>query len=1122
MNKIKIQKDRKIIKKNKYLYLRWLLSTLIILLCLNSHFLFAEENETDILIFLDGEEVEELEAQSFIHNSRIMVPVRLVSEVLGAKVEWVNDENIIIIYDEDKTLYIPIGEYQYVDNGYDVDMDVEAFIKDSRAYVPIKFVSNALDVKLEWIGSENDKGMLFLFSAKFSQNEQKEKIDQILKEYELNERSLNLSEINAINLLNTLKIDELDIEAISTLKENEFQVKYDVDKIIEDSVLFLYSLSKKGDAKLNTLLEEKTDGESKEEIFVDYGAYVDDFLYSDKIVFDSPRTILADDEFFKIYLSAVNLSTNEAHLICFSYGQSIFDENKINIQKIEIIPKYIQDSRIEERNKLDEKKPSEVKGKRRYDLVKANSTKLWYLGDSDYFTRTSFYIQYMNNGEYQKEIRSSYLIEDNWLDRDMKKEYRELSESLAREILDATNLSEEERQAIVDSGFKVNVYPEIRAIDPYDNSINWYRLSENAGDNTPYMEIFTDKEQCSFTKLTRTVLRNSSNEGVLSSIIDGEKEQKKIINVKYLDVDSQKEIKRADKIELYSSDSTYVFKAPKNISDLYDLINGEEYVLSFDLKKEEETKDLIVYYKAREINTDNVDFVLSEWRLSKKIDSILNGNKPVETSLKLIIPRQKDRETFSTPGILTPMRASKFYIKSASQSDFIKANAQKDIDIRASLAYNEISQACDTPILLTRENPSYSLGLPNYSQMANIKFSLNPAEQYSYIPVKKEVKVDDLGRREMSLSLEEKNNVQYEQKEKYYNMAFIFLNHESPAKLAPSYEAFTFFDPSTGEQGVSMPSPYTLTVLPKVMMIYDTEDGKAEASFVNSRQYRQIKPLSNHRSYLSLGDEIRVRMNAKKPRKAYSLAMAMGNKNLPVVDKGGDIQVDYGGKNVLTVSTFNLDMAPFTSNSNHEVYLGNLGLQGGKIPVRLRAYLNDSNSSTYKDVSLIRNSNEKKISHSLEVRSGRVISVDGISYYNLSPRLKNVVDNMKLSDPSPLNNVLGAFARNEGAALNEQKFAELSTVYRHIPQNMGDGWYNEDSSDLVLIERQSSFDLELSQVNLKAPLNIKGLSTPINDRMKYSRGEKTDMNLELFLTANPSIKGNVNIQSAFIIPNAEQ
>lgn len=137
--------------KNKVLFLR-LLASLAVTLSIS----FCNANETlasTIKLIVDGEDITNV-TEPRIVNDRTLVPIRAVSEKLGAEVIWNNDERTVEIIKGDRKMLLRIDSYL---TEYNMDSvtsynlsDVQAQIFNSRTFVPLRLVSNGLGVSIEW------------------------------------------------------------------------------------------------------------------------------------------------------------------------------------------------------------------------------------------------------------------------------------------------------------------------------------------------------------------------------------------------------------------------------------------------------------------------------------------------------------------------------------------------------------------------------------------------------------------------------------------------------------------------------------------------------------------------------------------------------------------------------------------------------------------------------------------------------------------------------------------------------------------------------------------------------------------------------------------------------------
>ena len=86
-------------------------------------------------------------------QSRTFVPIRVVSEGLGAVANWDSSSKTVTISDGNTTVIMKVGSQTYTVNGEVKNVDAPAFVSDDRTFVPIRFVSEALKAKVDWENS---------------------------------------------------------------------------------------------------------------------------------------------------------------------------------------------------------------------------------------------------------------------------------------------------------------------------------------------------------------------------------------------------------------------------------------------------------------------------------------------------------------------------------------------------------------------------------------------------------------------------------------------------------------------------------------------------------------------------------------------------------------------------------------------------------------------------------------------------------------------------------------------------------------------------------------------------------------------------------------------------------
>lgn len=100
-------------------------------------------------IFVNGYFVDS-DADPVIEDGRTLVPVRIISEKLGYKVDWEESTKTVIISNESKNIKFIIGRNTYTDNEIEIPSDVGAKIIDNRTMVPIRVIAEAFTQNIIW------------------------------------------------------------------------------------------------------------------------------------------------------------------------------------------------------------------------------------------------------------------------------------------------------------------------------------------------------------------------------------------------------------------------------------------------------------------------------------------------------------------------------------------------------------------------------------------------------------------------------------------------------------------------------------------------------------------------------------------------------------------------------------------------------------------------------------------------------------------------------------------------------------------------------------------------------------------------------------------------------------
>ncbi|WP_018130266.1 copper amine oxidase N-terminal domain-containing protein [Effusibacillus pohliae] len=111
---------------------------------------FQDKGDTEqVKVYVQGKRPN-FDVQPFIKDGRTLIPVRAVSEALGADVKWNGETQTVTIRKGDITIELPIGSKTIKVNGQTATIDVPAQIADSRTVVPVRFISEFLGHQVQW------------------------------------------------------------------------------------------------------------------------------------------------------------------------------------------------------------------------------------------------------------------------------------------------------------------------------------------------------------------------------------------------------------------------------------------------------------------------------------------------------------------------------------------------------------------------------------------------------------------------------------------------------------------------------------------------------------------------------------------------------------------------------------------------------------------------------------------------------------------------------------------------------------------------------------------------------------------------------------------------------------
>ncbi|WP_080833705.1 hypothetical protein [Cohnella massiliensis] len=300
----------------------------------------------------------------------------------------------------------------------------------------------------------------------------------------------------------------------------------------------------------------------------------------------------------------------------------------------------------------------------------------------------------------------------------------------------------------------------------------------------------------------------------------------------------------------------------------------------------------------------------------------------------------------------------------------------------------------------------------------------------------------------------------------------------------------------------------TLKVNPEVLMAYDDQSGNTSVAFVAGDKLRPIKPVSfNVAQFVNVDVNPTVTgMSVATDSNAKQLAKSLNAADKEVLYKGSAVTTNFEVRGQLELKTFALDIGndafknawnpgiSYSTDAINEAFVSQYATKDeatGKWKATLNAdgklVIGGKEYGGKQGQVVAEQSDESVKTYVLEVRGGKLVGVNGNrNLNNLPTELKEALTRMHILGDD---NVFNTFERSTGAKLNEDIVATLGNAIRGSSDlAVGKGFYNEDSTILVVREYTTTFDLPSYMTTDKVPMEISGLEVQMDKNQFFSKG----------------------------------
>lgn len=120
---------------------------------------------------------ENVQVKPFVKDGRTLVPVRFISESLGAEVDWNAKTETVTVKLDGKAISLVVGSKTMKVGNKSIELDVAAEINDGRTYLPLRALAEALGKKVFY-----DRGLIVISDRDniFDAGKEKSMIDEVI------------------------------------------------------------------------------------------------------------------------------------------------------------------------------------------------------------------------------------------------------------------------------------------------------------------------------------------------------------------------------------------------------------------------------------------------------------------------------------------------------------------------------------------------------------------------------------------------------------------------------------------------------------------------------------------------------------------------------------------------------------------------------------------------------------------------------------------------------------------------------------------------------------------------------------------------------------------------------
>ena len=187
---------------------------------LNAEIIPEKTAESNISVKVNGETIL-FDQPPILKNDRTFVPIRAITEKLGAKVSWDETSQCVTVSSDTGSIQLYIDYAAPYINGIKTVIDAKPFIENGRTMVPVRVIAQALGASVLWDNENNC--VIIEHTPNISESKYSEYMNDTAKPMVFDSNENGSSETCKIPQLNLKNAASLNEKIISTLKP---KIKY--------------------------------------------------------------------------------------------------------------------------------------------------------------------------------------------------------------------------------------------------------------------------------------------------------------------------------------------------------------------------------------------------------------------------------------------------------------------------------------------------------------------------------------------------------------------------------------------------------------------------------------------------------------------------------------------------------------------------------------------------------------------------------------------------------------------------------------------------------------------------------------------------------------------------------